>query len=218
MVGALTRWSGAALWAAHALRHALATPPPPRLPLEDRLAMIPCRGLPIAAPVRIYWDRHQVPYIDAEHDRDLAVALGVVHAHLRLAQLELMRHIARGRLAELVGPLAAGLDHGLRLIDFGRAVPAIAAALPADTRTWLEGFVAGINHHVAHAETMPPELALLGIGRTPWRVEDVLTIGRLAASDVSWLVWLRLLRLRDAADWPAPWRRLVEASLSITGA
>ncbi len=138
----------------------------------------------------------------------MAVGLGVVHAHLRLAQMEFLRRLAQGRIAEAVGPVAIALDHTLRLIDFGRAVPAILAALPAPTRQWLDGYVAGINYSLG---AMPPplELRLLGIGAEPWTIEDVLGLGRLVAADVNWLVWLRLLRLRRCSDWGQIWARLI---------
>src|SRR5687768_2110357 len=51
----------------------------------DRLATLPRRGLPVEAPVEIYWNNRLVPFIEARTDRDLAGALGLVHAHLRLA-------------------------------------------------------------------------------------------------------------------------------------
>lgn len=58
--------------------------------LRERLEMLPRKGLPIDQPVRLRWDEHQVPFIEAQSDRDLAVALGVVHAHLRLGQIEMI--------------------------------------------------------------------------------------------------------------------------------
>jgi hypothetical protein len=30
---------------------------------------------------------------------------GLVHAHLRLGQMEMVRHLAQGRLAEMIGPI-----------------------------------------------------------------------------------------------------------------
>jgi penicillin amidase len=138
------------------------------------------------------------------------VALGLVHAHLRLGQMEIYRRIARARVAYMAGPLATDIDHGLRILDFGRAVPAIEAALPPATRTWLDGYVTGINAYLERTGELPHEFAVLGLDREPWTVTDVLTIGRLAASDVNWLVWWNLLALRDRADWPEIWRRLVE--------
>ena len=191
-----------------------------RMPVRtvpERLASLPRRGLPLRRPVHVYWDEHQIPYIDAEDDADLAVALGVVHAHLRLAQMELLRRVATGRLAEAIGGVALAADEALRILDFGRAVPAIEAALPADTRRWLGGFVAGINYYVANAAERPVEAALLGLAGETWRIADVLTIGRLAAADVTWLVWMRLLRLRRRRDWPQIWERLRRSLVPGTG-
>jgi penicillin amidase len=176
-------------------------PAPNSVALAQRLAAIPSRGLPLGRPVAIYWNDNQVPFIEAESDRDLATALGVVHAHLRLAQIELLRRVSRGRLAELLGPVAVDLDHLLRILDFGRAVPAMAAALSSETRLWLEGFVAGINHYLSAVRELPHEFAAFGIAREPWRIEDVLTIARLAATDVTWLIWFRLMALRSRPGW-----------------
>jgi penicillin G amidase len=183
---------------------------PRRQTIAQRLAALPRSSLPVAASVEIRWNRHLVPFIAAESDRDLAVALGLVHAHLRLAQVELLRRIAQGRVSEILGPIAVPFDHALRLLDPIRAVPAIEAVLPDDTRDWIERFVAGINHHLASTAERPFEFGLLGIEPEPWTVSDVLGIGRLAAADINWLLWMRLLRLRRGPDWPEVWARLVE--------
>src|SRR4051812_6245997 len=114
--------------------------------LEQRLAMLPLSGAPVSRPVQIHWNAHQVPFIEAETDEDLAAALGIVHAHLRLGQMELMRRIARGRVAEIAGGIALPLDRLIRTFDIGRAVPDIIARLPPDTRNWLEAFARGVDH------------------------------------------------------------------------
>lgn len=187
---------------------ALAWRPAPQSAAQ-RLASLPRRGLPVSAPVEVRWNDHLVPFIAAQSDRDLATALGLVHAHLRLAQMEMMRRAAYGRLAEVAGPVAVALDHFMRLLDPTRAVPAILAQLPATTRDWLDGFVAGINHHLASDVAPPVEFRLLGIAAERWRIADVLAIARLAAADVNWLVWRRLLPLPRGTDWPDLWARLV---------
>src|SRR5436190_5977607 len=151
-----------------------------------------------------------MPFIAAESDRDLAVALGLVHAHLRLAQMEMLRRIAQGRLSEVLGSVAIPFDHALRLLDPIRAVPGIEAALPDGTRDWAAGFVAGINHHLASPVEKPFEFGLLGIEPEPWTVRHMLGIGRLAAADINWLLWMRLLRLPRGPDWPEIWARLIE--------
>jgi penicillin amidase len=191
------------LWSS-SLRHR-----PREQTIEQRLASLPRQGAPVHRPVVIFWNEHLVPFIEARTDRDLAVALGLVHAHLRLAQMELLRRLAQGRLAEILGPVAIGIDHAFRLLDPGRAVPAILCDLPDETRDWLEGFVAGINHHLSSSTEPPLEFRLLGISAEPWTIEHVLQIGRLVAADVNWIVWLRLLRGAGGSDWPQTWKRLL---------
>src|SRR6185503_1621373 len=125
-----------------------------------------------------------------------------------LAQLELLRRIAQGRLAETVGALALPLDRAVHAIDIGRAVPAIVAGLPDETRDWLDGFVAGINHHIT-AVAPPVELRLLGIGASRWSIGDVVSIARLASVDAMWMLWPALLPLRNRPEWPGLWSRLL---------
>ena len=120
-----------------------------------------------------------------------------------------MRRLAQGRVSEMVGRLGLGLDRLIRTFDIGRAVPQILATMPAETRTWLEGFARGINHCLDHAPERPREFALLDLKREPWSIADLVTLGRLIAADVNWIVWLRLLKFRASADWPQLWRRLL---------
>ncbi len=187
-----------------------------RTTLPQRLAMLPAT-LPASGPVTIHWDAHQIPFIEAASDSDLAVALGVVHAHLRLGQMEIMRRLAQGRVAEMVGPLGVELDRTLLQIDFGRAAPAIAASLRPDVRAWAEGFVRGVNHVLLHTPRLPEEMRLLGIGREPWTLEHLLANTRLAAADVNWIVYGRLLKARAAlpeAEWREVWPRLFASGVA----
>ena len=171
--------------------------------------MLPRTGLPVEKPVAIRWNRHQVPFIEAQTDHDLAVALGIVHAHLRLGQLELMRRIAQGRVSELIGSSGVAVDQLLRTLDVGRAVPAILAAMPQATRAWLDAFVRGLNHQLMHVRPLPPEFDLFDLRPEPWSPTDILTLGRLVSADVNWIVWFQLLRFRRDHDWPQLWRKLV---------
>ncbi len=188
---------------------------PRRLSLRDRLAMLPVTGAPLDAPVTIRWNEHQVPLISANSDTDLATALGIVHIHLRGAQIEAMRRLALGQVSEIVGPLGIELDRAMRLMDFGRAVPAIIAGLPSDTRAWAEAFIRGVNHAITHGPR-PPELALLDVPATPWTLTDLFTLARLCAADVSWVVWTRLLKVQaklSPSQWSALWPRLLAAGV-----
>lgn len=184
---------------------ALFTPLPGETSLDDRLTAMPTDGLPLKGPVTIYWDEHQIPFIEAQHDEDAAVALGMVHAHLRLGMMQLARRLAQGRLSEMVGPAAIDVDHAIRILDFDHAVPEIVDAMPDDTRRWLEAFVAGLNHYQSNVATLPHEYRVMAFDIEPWTVEDLLTFGRLASSDANWSVWTALLSLRDREDWPELW-------------
>ena len=150
-----------------------------RIPARDRearLAMFPVDGLPVAEPVEIRWNDHLVPWITARGDRDCAVALGAVHAHLRLTQLEVLRKVAYGRVAEMAGPAAIDVDRALRTLGITRAVPGILAMQPPETTAWLDGFVDGLNHVVDNAPEDPPDFAMLGLSRERWTAADVISV------------------------------------------
>eukprot|EP01034_Spumella_vulgaris_P046529 gene46530-58018_t len=53
--------------------------------------------------VTVRYDDRGVPHIRAENEADLYRALGYVHAQDRLFQMEIMRRLARGELAEVLG-------------------------------------------------------------------------------------------------------------------
>ncbi len=84
---------------------ALLTPLPRPASLQERLAAVPRADLALEGKVTVHWDDHQIPFIEAASDRDAAFALGLVHAHLRLGQMEILRRISQGRLAEMGGSL-----------------------------------------------------------------------------------------------------------------
>jgi len=194
---------------------ALLTPLPGPTTLEERLASLPTTALPLHGEVRLRWNRHQVPIILAEKDDDAPFALGLVHAHLRLGQMMLAKHIATGRLAELAGPVAIDLDRTIRTLGLTRGIEASLAAMPAGSRRWLERFVEGVNLYQERMETLPYEHRLLGVGREVWTPGDVLAIGRLGGIDISWGRWLSLLPLRDDPAWPEIWRDALEAGPSF---
>ncbi len=174
---------------------------------EERLAMIPLAGAALDRPVTIYWSAEQVPFIEAETDRDAAFALGVVHAHLRLGQMEILRRVSQGRLREITGPVPgiADVEYALRLLDLGRTSGEVYAHMTAPSKDFLDAFVLGLNHYQRNVEILPHEYEVLGIDREPWRAEEILTLSRLASVDVSWLSWFRLMTLRDRPDWPEIW-------------
>ncbi len=182
---------------------------PRRQSYRQRLAAFPTEGLDLERPVRIHWNRHQVPFIEAETDRDLAYTLGLVHMHLRGAQVALFRMLFSGRLAEMLGPAACDVDHFLRILDYGRAAAAIEATLPPETRAWIEAFVAGLNTYQQRAPALPPELGLLGVPSDPFTLRDIIAGARVGGTDFTWLTQFSLLKHRHEPGFARLWRRMM---------
>ena len=186
-------------------------PRPPRrdtIDLATRLAALPLRNAPLAQTCTIRWNDHAVPFVEAANDHDLATALGLVHAHLRLGQMELLRRVAHGRLSEMVGAVAVPIDHTIRIIDLARVVPEILRQLPHETRAWIDAYASGINHVLENAP-LPHEFALFDLKREPWQAADILTLGRLLSFDNTWLVWRGLLQSYDLPGWQELWAKLI---------
>ena len=178
--------------------------------MAERLDAFPRTGLPVERPVTIRWNRYQVPFVEAETDRDLAFAMGMVHGHLRLAEIRVLKQLVQGRASEMVGALARNIDHALRIMDIGRAAPEMVRQLPADERALLESFAAGLNFYQAGLKELPPEFSLLALEREPFTAEELVAIGRLGGVDINWLVYMGLLRLRDRPDFPRIWARALD--------
>ncbi len=178
----------------------------------ERVATMPATDLRNRAPLAIHWNAHQVPFIEAQDDADVPYAMGLVHAHLRLGQMEILRLISQGRLAEAAGPipLVVDIDHALRVIDFGKASPAIESALRDDTRAWLTRYVEGINDYRDRVRRRPLEFRVAGLRNEPWSVQDVITVGRLAGTDINWGGLVSHLMMSENPHWPAVRQRLRE--------
>ena len=177
--------------------------------LEQRLSMLASEGLPLKSRIRVYWHHHQIPFVEAEYDADLAVSLGVIHVHLRWCQMEILRKVALGRVSEMAGPFAIGIDRALRALGLARTAEDIFAILPHETAHWLECYVAGINHAVENTREVPREFRILGIRREKWRSKDILAVGRLLAADATWPCLFALLREPNRALAAEVWQRAI---------
>src|SRR5713226_10298790 len=122
-------------------------------------------------------DTWGVPHIRAASLNDLAEAQGYVMAQDRLWQMDLLRRIARGQLAEIVGSQALPLDREFRTFGFGRAAERDVALLDAEARGASEAYARGVNHFIEqHQKRLPLEFSLLNYKPQPWQVSDSLVI------------------------------------------
>jgi len=138
----------------------------------------------LQAPVTVRYDERGVPHIRAENEPDLYRALGYVHAQDRLFQMELLRRLAQGELAEILGPKLVGADRLFRTLAIRERAQAAAAELNLQTPSSkaLIAYLDGINQFQA-THPAPIEFDLLGIPKRPFTPTDTMAVaGYLAYS------------------------------------
>ncbi|ABD69279.1 Penicillin amidase [Rhodoferax ferrireducens T118] len=138
----------------------------------------------LQAPVSVRYDERGVPHIWAENEADLYRTLGFVHAQDRLFQMEMVRRLAQGELAEVLGPKLVDVDRLFRTLGI-RAHAQDAAAkmdLQSPASRALLAYLDGINQFQA-THPAPLEFDLLKIPKRPFTAQDTLAVsGYLAYS------------------------------------
>ncbi len=164
----------------------------------------------LKAPVEILRDKNAVPHIIAGSIEDAAFGLGYVHAQDRFWQMELMRRLGQGRLAEIIPPAVAGgrlidTDRTMRGLGVYRQASESVNALSPGTRTLLESYAAGVNAWLADDDQQfgleLTVIKLLSGGRyrpDQWRPADSLVWAKLMALGLDGNWRAELLRLRLA--------------------
>ncbi len=128
----------------------------------------------LSAPVDITLDGYGIPRIKAKTEADAAAALGYLHARDRMFEMDLMRRAASGRLSELAGARALPLDRMSRTLGEEQHAERAYANLPADAKTLLVAYSAGVNAWIAErGRFAAPEFVVLGTP-TQWRPTDSL--------------------------------------------
>lgn len=182
---------------ADAAPDASSTPPDgiPAAVAAHPLSSPAARLMGLDGPVDVVYDRMGWPHIYASSLRDAATVQGVAMARDRLPQMEMLRRVASGTLAERFGVLSGALvgqDLTARVLGLRRAAEAMwAATPPGRARTMLEGFSRGVNLHlqaVARGDaTLPPGTNLVIDESTPeWTPVDSLVIGRYQSYALSY--------------------------------
>ena len=147
--------------------------------------------------VEVIRDRWGVPHVYAQTLHDLFYTQGYVHAQDRLWQMELVRRVASGTLAEVVGKLGLETDRFFRRVGLRRAAEVELRQLDDEGRLAVDAYAEGVDAFLAgHRRRLPVEFALLGYAPAPWTPLDSLTWSKL----LSWVLscnWdTELLRAR----------------------
>jgi penicillin amidase len=131
----------------------------------------------LKAPVKVRYDERGVPHIRAESEADLYRALGYVHAQDRLFQMELMRRLARGELAEVLGPKLLEVDRLFRTLELRAHADTYAAAMDKNSSAYraLIAYLDGVNQF-QFSHPAPIEFDLLGIPRRAFTPADTMAV------------------------------------------
>jgi len=152
---------------------------------------IAVRGLD--APVEILRDRAGVPHILAKSARDAYFALGFVHAQDRFWQMEAMRRLGAGRLAEVLGPKAVASDKWMRTLGLYKLAEQQFRELSEPVQAALNVYAAGVNAQLEESRKWPwrtpaVEFTLLRYRPQPWKPADS-------------LVWAKIMASRLGGNW-----------------
>lgn len=138
----------------------------------------------LSAAVTVDYDERGVPHIRAQNEIDMYRALGYVHAQDRLFQMEMVRRLAQGELAEILGAKLLDTDKLFRTLGIrARAIEVAAKLDPAKpTTTALLAYLDGINQY-QNTNPSPLEFDILKIPKRPFTPQDTLAVsGYLAYS------------------------------------
>ena len=131
----------------------------------------------LSAPVEVLYDEVGVPHIYAQNEEDMYQAFGYVHAQDRLFQMEVLRRLADGRLAEVFGPDALPSDRFFRTLSLRKQAewtikerydsqpnaPFVKAA---------KAYIRGVNQYIQQGKT-PIEFTLASIPKTEFTLADM---------------------------------------------
>ncbi|NQZ19498.1 MAG: penicillin acylase family protein [Bdellovibrionales bacterium] len=186
---------------------------PDELTQEQRFQQIRAKTAPLKETVKIYWDQHSIPFIDAKNDNDLAFAVGMVHAHLRIDQLEIFRYLSQGRLSELAGPIpqVKQIDHGLRILDLKGSAQRSIKKMSPESLNWMKQFTAGVDWYVRQLKETTTTSSFIDEDLKEFSLVDILTITRLVTADLSWGTYLRYLKYAENKNWEDVFRFNLES-------
>jgi penicillin amidase len=125
----------------------------------------------LSEKVTVYRDSLGIPHIYAKNDLDLFRTVGYVMAQDRMWQMDLMRRITQGRLAEVLDPGLVGADQLFRALRFTEKAELVISRTDPDILECLEAYADGINQYIEqNRKKLPFEFAMLGYEPDPWEL------------------------------------------------
>lgn len=132
--------------------------------------------------VQVFRDEQAVPHIYANNEYDLYFTTGYVMAQDRLWQMDFLRRVTMGRLAEIFGEDMIGADQFLRALRMPEKSEMVIADSDPEILAALSAFADGVNRFIEmNQKKLPPEFTILGYKPEPWQpIYSVNLIGYMA--------------------------------------
>jgi penicillin amidase len=158
---------------------------------------------PTVSKATIVRDRLGVPHIDAGSIEDAIFLQGFVTAQDRMWQMDALRRLAGGELAEIAGKQALESDEEARRMRLGLIAEEQERTMPAADRAIFAAYARGVNFFLeTHRGRLPVEFTLLNYEPRPWRVRDSILAGLEMYRDltVHWRDEMLKLHMRGKGD------------------
>lgn len=158
---------------------------------------------PVSGKATISRDALGVPHIAAASWEDAVFLQGYVTAQDRMWQMDGLRRLAAGELAEVAGKGALELDEEARRLRLARIAEEQERAVPPADRAVFAAYARGVNFYLeTHRGRLPLEFTLLNYDPRPWRARDSMLAGlqMYRTLTASWRDEFTKLRMLDKGD------------------
>jgi penicillin G amidase len=128
----------------------------------------------LSNPVTVKYDDFGIPHIYAQNQSDAYFALGYLQAQERLFQMEMIRRVATGTLAEIFGAEFVDVDKLFRTLGFAKKSDDFAKIFAENEPVYKQAalsYFKGINAYVDNGPT-PIEFSVIGIPKRKFSVTD----------------------------------------------
>lgn len=133
---------------------------------------------PISAEASIVRDSLGVPHISAKSWQDALFLQGYAAAQDRMFQMDAMRRLAGGELAEVVGDAALETDRETHRLRIPQMAEAQEKKMTLHAREAFGAYTRGVNFFLeTHRDRLPIEFSILRYQPRPWRIRDTVLIG-----------------------------------------
>lgn len=130
----------------------------------------------LTAPVTVARDALGAPVVTGANRLDVAWATGFVHGQDRFFQMDLLRRVSAGELAELFGVRALPSDRANRVHRFRARADIALARMAPDELAFIDRYVDGVNQGLAALGARPFEYGVITSAPRPWSRADCMLV------------------------------------------